>query len=67
MLPTITKADLGDPTEPGEYAYNGATVRVDAQHLEAWHDTPDAAFKTILCTKVGDTSVRLVLGGFHLG
>ena len=66
MLPTITATDLGNPTEPGDYVFGDMIVRVGSQHLEAWNDTPGAVFKTILCTKMGESSIRLALGGFHL-
>lgn len=62
MLPTIVIADLGSPTEPGIYDFQGMAVHVDSQHLAAWRATPDAAFQTILCTRIGDPSVRLTLG-----
>ncbi|MBM0207179.1 hypothetical protein JNW90_32425 [Micromonospora sp. STR1s_5] len=62
MLPTVTHYDIGNPTEPGEYTFRGMTVRVDQQHLQAWRQQPETTFRTILCTRAGDTTIRLALG-----
>lgn len=59
---TITRSDLGDPTEAGEYPFEGMTVSVDTQHLKEWAESPDASFRTILCTRAGQDHVRLALG-----
>lgn len=62
MLPHLSSSDLGNPNEPGDYGYSGALVRVDHRHLEVWRDEPDAVFPTILLNRVGDDTLRLVLG-----
>lgn len=61
MLPIISNADLGHPSSPGEYAYGGATVRVDSFHIAAWQQAPRTAFGAILCTRAGDTTLRFAL------
>jgi hypothetical protein len=62
MLPTITRRDVGNPTKPGEYTFKGMHVQVDRQHLQAWQQQPETSFRTILCTRAGDTTIRLALG-----
>lgn len=62
MLPRISRTDLNQPNEPGEYGFGGAMITVDHQHLEIWRDKPDAIFSTILLNRVGDDTVRLALG-----
>jgi hypothetical protein len=37
-------------------------VRVDRQHLRAWQQEPATSFHTILCTRAGETGVRLAIG-----
>lgn len=59
---TITRSDLGHPTETGEYEFEGMKVSVDSQHLKAWAEAPEASFRTILCTRAGQDQVRLTLG-----
>lgn len=62
MLPMISQADLGYPSEPGDYPWNGATIYVDSQHLRAWSEEPETVFNTILLTTAHETTVRLTLG-----
>jgi hypothetical protein len=62
MLPIVNRRDVGFPTEPGDYLFEGMQVRVDLQHLQAWQLHPDTRFCTILCTRAGDTTIRLALG-----
>jgi hypothetical protein len=62
MLPTVSHRDVGNPTKPGDYTFNGMNVRVDRQHLQAWQQEPETSFHTVLCTRAGDTTVRLAIG-----
>lgn len=62
MLPTITSADLGHPTEAGEYRFGEATVRVDSKHIEAWRLAPTNRINAILRTRLGDDRLRFALG-----
>lgn len=62
MLPIISFSDLNFPSEPGSYSFEGSVVQVDNQHLQAWHEQPELVFRTILLSRVGDTSRRLTLG-----
>jgi hypothetical protein len=62
MLPIISYSDLNCPTVPGNYSFNGAFIRVDNQHLQAWRECPELLFHTILLTRVGENSRRLTLG-----
>ena len=62
MLPTISRRDVGTPTEPGEYPFGGAKVRVESRHLAVWSTSPEARFNAILCTRLGDSDRRYALG-----
>ena len=62
MLPRISSNDLGQPSEPGDYGFGDALVRVDRHHVEVWRERPDATFPTILLTRMGDSALRLALG-----
>jgi hypothetical protein len=37
-------------------------VRVDRLHLQVWQQQPETSFHTILCTRAGDTTIRLAIG-----
>lgn len=62
MLPTISRSDVGAPTEPGEYLFGAATILVESRHIAAWTAAPDARFTTILCTRLGESARRYALG-----
>ncbi len=62
MLPTIRHDDIGRPSEPGHYDCSQGIIRVETKHIAAWAAAPDAAFRTILCTRLGDTGLRFDLG-----
>ena len=62
MLPLLSSRDLGSPTEPGDYPCEGATVRVEHRHIDAWTAAPEARFNAILCTRLGDRGLRFALG-----
>ncbi|MDB5590788.1 hypothetical protein [Enterovirga sp.] len=62
MLPTISRQDVGSPSEAGDYVYGEATVRVEGRHIAVWTVSPEARFNAILCTRVGDRRRRYALG-----
>ena len=62
MLPTVSHQDLGNPTEPGEYASGEVTYQVSRQHVQIWAEQPDAVFSTILCNSVHERGLRFALG-----
>lgn len=62
MLPTISRSDVGAPTEPGEYLFGAAKILVESRHIAVWTSAPEARFNTILCTRLGDSDRRYALG-----
>jgi hypothetical protein len=58
----ISRSDLGNPEQAGNYEFDGAIVHVENKHVCAWIESPLTSFKAIRCTRAGDRVVRFALG-----
>jgi hypothetical protein len=60
---TVRWSDLGCPTEPGTYDYDGFPIIVRSHHVEGANNDPDTIF-TVISVRPVSGPEQFALGGF---